>query len=150
MNTTRHSIAFDVVGRPQQQGSTTSWLDARDGKIKTTSANPGLKPWRALVAGEFLAALRARRIWAPGPPGTPYTVAVVFRMPRPKYLAGKATPAHVTTPDVDKLIRAILDAGTDIAWADDKQVVEVRARRRWAEADEYPGAAIQIAWETTS
>jgi Holliday junction resolvase RusA-like endonuclease len=38
--------------------------------------------------------------------------------------------------DVDKLCRALFDAMTGVVYVDDRQVVEVEARRAWGERDE--------------
>jgi hypothetical protein len=45
-----------------------------------------------------------------------------------------------TTPDIDKLARALLDALTGVLVLDDKQVVELTCRKSWAEYSPLPGS----------
>jgi Holliday junction resolvase RusA-like endonuclease len=44
-------------------------------------------------------------------------------------------------PDLDKLVRAILDSLTGVVWRDDAQVVDIVARKVYAET---PGVDIAI------
>ena len=48
------------------------------------------------------------------------------------------------TPDIDNLIKAILDGLNKIAWVDDKQVVEVTARRYQADDKQSERAEVEI------
>lgn len=48
------------------------------------------------------------------------------------------------TPDIDNLIKAILDGLNGIAWEDDKQVVEVRAQRGKASNKQFECAEVEI------
>lgn len=95
-------------------------------------------PWRSVVAltvGEVVDA----------PIDGPVAVRLDFVMPRPKSTPKtRATPAATKKPDLDKLIRAILDAVTAVAWHDDSQVVSVVASKRLAELDERPGVLVRI------
>ena len=67
----------------------------------------------------------------------PVKVSIVFRMPEPKQ--NRRRLPHVR-PDVDKLARAVLDGLTGAAFADDCQVVDLRARKVYG----APGADITI------
>jgi len=92
------------------------------------------------------------------PLGGPVDVEIVAIFDRPKghYGTGRnaeilrtsAPRDHITKPDVDKLVRAILDALTKIAWHDDRQVIDLRILKRYAingEAGrEIPGAQITV------
>lgn len=96
-------------------------------------------PWRSVVAltvGEHTT--------HPIEPGIAIHTRIEFVMPRPKSTPKTRTPAAVKRPDLDKLIRAILDACSGVAWHDDSQVVTVVATKRLAELDEQPGALITI------
>ena len=74
---------------------------------------------------------------------TPMQVDLVFWFPRPathygsragiKYLKADAPsePTSAKVGDIDKLCRAILDALTDVAYFDDRQVVELEARKAY-------------------
>ena len=61
------------------------------------------------------------------------------RRPRPPSLAAKVRePAK--RPDLDKLVRAVKDALTKVLWHDDGQVVEILARKFYAQ----PGAPVGV------
>ena len=75
-------------------------------------------------------------------PGEVY-VHLTFRLPRPVSLP-KRRVHPVTRPDVDKLTRACFDALSSVVWADDAQVVGVRANKRYAEAGEQPGVLVEV------
>jgi Holliday junction resolvase RusA-like endonuclease len=54
-------------------------------------------------------------------------------------------PANRGSGDIDKLQRSCFDSLTDAAvWRDDSQVVDVAARKRWADEDNPPGADIVV------
>lgn len=72
-------------------------------------------------------------------------ITCVFTFARPKshYLPANrnrlhaalrtdAPTVHIKQPDVDKLIRAVLDALTGRAYADDAQVIDVTGMKVWA------------------
>ena len=60
-----------------------------------------------------------------------------FRFQKPKS-AKKSVTQKVTKPDLDKLLRSVLDALTGIVWVDDSQVVIISARKDFGQ----PGATI--------
>ena len=51
---------------------------------------------------------------------------------------------HTTAPDLDKLTRAVLDALTGVLYLDDKQVIELHARKQYALYPAGPGARITV------
>lgn len=65
-------------------------------------------------------------------------------LPRPVRTPKSRTPPAIKKPDGDKLLRAVLDALTGVAWVDDSQVTDARARKRLAELDAPPGVYIAI------
>jgi crossover junction endodeoxyribonuclease RusA len=81
-----------------------------------------------------------------GRPHLPGGVAVHldFVLPRPKSTPKTQTPPAVKRPDLDKLIRACLDAITGICIGDDSQVVAIVASKRLAEVGETPGVGVDI------
>ncbi|MEQ9410482.1 MAG: RusA family crossover junction endodeoxyribonuclease [Fuerstiella sp.] len=128
------TISFFVAGSPRPQGSKRAIM--RPGQRHPSvveSASQPLKDWRACVAHEATAHVPPR--------SGPVKVRLVFFLTRPKadYGSGRnagklkaaAPDCHTQSPDVDKLTRAVLDALSGRVYADDRQVVEVQAEKRW-------------------
>lgn len=68
----------------------------------------------------------------------PVCLSAVFCFERPKSHYGKTLKAsapvyHTQRPDVDNLIKTVLDGLNKIAWNDDAQVVEVSGRKAWSD-----------------
>jgi crossover junction endodeoxyribonuclease RusA len=98
--------------------------------VALTSANTKTEPWRQEVAA---AALKAK---VPHIALGGVRIAIVFHMPRPSSRPKRFTVPD-KRPDLDKLVRAILDALTSIAFRDDAQVCDLRASKvysRWVGA----------------
>ena len=139
--------AFFVPGVPVAQGSSRAFLvPGRDGdrpRAVVTAANRAeLRSWRYLVAsaaaGLFLRPLDG-----------PVELVLEFHLPIPKtrhrtlrterQIAEWARP--VRKPDLDKLVRAALDALTGVAFRDDAQVVALDARKEYADT---PGLRVFV------
>jgi Holliday junction resolvase RusA-like endonuclease len=80
----------------------------------------------------------------------PTRARFVFYLPRPKGHYSKkglksSAPQHpVVKPDLDKLVRAVQDALTKVLWRDDSQIYELRAEKRYTEADAACGVQIYV------
>lgn len=109
------------------------------GNGRMIESSKAVGPWRERVA---LAA--HAHGWTLAPAGVPVFVDLVFVRPRPVSTPKSRTPAAVKKPDLDKLTRAVLDALTGIAYADDSQVIELRARKRLADIGVTPGVHITV------
>src|SRR5881392_2089938 len=96
-----------IPGTPAPQGSK---RHIGHGRMLESSAAVG--PWRERVA------LAVHQQGWPLLAG-PVAVDLTFVMPRPKSAPKRSTPPAIRRPDLDKLERAILDALTGIAFADD-------------------------------
>lgn len=101
------------------------------------------KAWKAKVA---LAAIPYR---PKHPIAGAVGLRVVFDMPRPKRLMRRADPAgpvpHVAKPDVDNLLKAIMDCMTEIGmWIDDTQVIDCTIVKQYHAKGGHPGAVITI------
>jgi len=70
-------------------------------------------------------------------------LSVTFLMPRPKSLP-KKVHQDVKRPDLDKLIRAVMDALTGIYYQDDSQVVLISATKNYVGKNDTPGVDIRI------
>jgi Holliday junction resolvase RusA-like endonuclease len=133
-------ITFTVYGLPQPKGSVRAFMRPGGRFPIMTSDNPKVKAWQKVVG---LGAVAARGAGQEAELG-PVELCVTFYLARPQRLARKATPAHLTKPDVDKLLRAILDSMIGICFRDDSQVVKVTATKAYAEADDRPRATITV------
>jgi crossover junction endodeoxyribonuclease RusA len=118
------SLSFFVAGRPAPQGS-----KRHVGKGVMVESSKQVKPWRESIRWAALDQ-------AHGPLNTegPVSVRLLFVMPRPASAPKRSTPPAVKRPDIDKLVRAVLDALSSAGvWRDDSQVVELFATKRLAE-----------------
>lgn len=165
-------LTLTVLGKCEPQGSATAFVPLKDGYpiarggrlpdgryrngsvvVNVTSDNPNLKKWRTAVANA------ARRKWDVRPPieDESLHVEACFFLKRPEnhwrsgrfaHLLKDDAPATPTTiPDVDKLLRAILDALTGIIYRDDGLVTSAPPEKRYAvpsEANDGRGVRIMV------
>ena len=145
---------FFVQGVPQPGGSKRAFAFKRkNGKlgVAVSDANPKVHPWRTDVRAAFQAVFQG------APFDCPLELEVVFTMPRPKghylpvskrrsepVLRDDAPVWHVSRPDATKLLRALEDALTGLAWTDDCLVVSQRVQKRYADDGQAPGAYVTI------
>lgn len=149
----RPPFTFTVHGKPAPKGSVRAFVPRRkDGSmvrradgapmvVKNDDSGARGKAWSGDVAKACAEAMEeAERGLVRD---TPISVAVVFCVVRPKSHFGSgrnsdvlkpSAPAYpAKRPDVDKWVRAVLDALTGTAWYDDGQVVELYATKVWGE-----------------
>lgn len=132
-------FSFWAPGKPQAQGS----------KVKTRwsmrEENSELGPWRERVALAASHVFDQHPGWRMAGQGEPLLMRLEFIRPRPKGHPKSYTKPCTTTPDLDKQIRAICDALTNVVYHDDAQIVEFgRVVKRYAEIDEPPGVNVEI------
>ena len=139
-------LSMFVPGIPVAKGSTHAFAHKTTGKIITMQTNAKRqKPWASLIA------LTAKEAMDGGPVDGPVSIDIEFVMPRPKnhFRTGKfslvlkdgAPVYHTKAPDLDKLIRCVLDALTGVAWHDDSQVWHENSAKQYGSAE---GAAIKV------
>ena len=133
-------MAFFVAGEPIPKGSTRAFVVK--GKPIITNANRRTKDWEMRIATEAQAVCQSITDGA-------VTVSVVFVMQRPKSLP-KRIQHHMKRPDIDKLLRAVLDGITGIVIRDDSQVVGIFAQKRYAQVGERTGADVTVEFIPTS
>lgn len=151
-------VRFQVAGIPAPQGSKRAYVNKHTGKAALVEMGVRHKDWRAMVTTAAADAMGRTSDWGRvhlcPPISGPVNLAAVFRFPRPKghYRTGKnshllrdTAPTHPGKPDLSKLVRSVEDAMTGIVYRDDSQVVSYdRTCKRWAEAGETPGVAIEV------
>jgi crossover junction endodeoxyribonuclease RusA len=132
-----NEIQFRVMGEPIPQGSIRAFI-TKSGRPILTHSNRNLKEWRQRIAHEG----QAKR-----PPQWNMDNAILinidFFMPRPKSLPKKVVE-DIKRPDLDKLVRAVLDGLTSIYYNDDSQVVGIFASKKYAGKNVPPGVEIRI------
>lgn len=121
-------VDFDVLGMPAPQGSKRAVV--RNGKASLIEASASLPAWRSTVAAQ---ALRQRERVGRALDG-PCVLLLVFRLPmpasRPAPMRAAGTAWHPTTPDLDKLTRAVGDALTSSGLLrDDARIVHLLASK---------------------
>ena len=137
------TISFFVPGHPKTAGSK---RHVGRGIIVDSSGAKG-REWRALVQDRCREALQFSE--KPAIAFGPVRLGVVFVLPRINaHYRGKehkmrddAPYHHATRPDTTKLLRAVEDSLTGIAWRDDAQVAVQEA---WKVYGDEPGAFIRI------
>lgn len=136
------SIHFFIPGTPVPQGSK-KWVG------RMIEANTNLGPWRATITAYALQAMLSHKQGMLTEP-LAITVDAYFKRPKYHYGTGKNSgllkpnaPAWVsTTPDADKIARALLDGITDSGlWKDDSLVVSLKIVKKYAE---QPGLNVTI------
>ena len=147
-------IRFEVLGEPAPKGSYRA-INVRGRAIMVPSGDDKRKAARATWDQSVREQARAATLAAGYDLQTPafvdegVRVLLTFRLRRPKGHWGKhgvkptAPPYPAVKPDVDKLERAILDALTGIAYADDAQVCEVIKSKVYASPGDE-GASITV------
>jgi Holliday junction resolvase RusA-like endonuclease len=141
-------IAFTVHGLPKPQGSK---VVRRHGTRQwAQEASKALPEWRQAVRREAGDAMEGPEV------DEPVLLDVRFYMPRPRghfgtgrnagRLKGSAPLLPTTTPDLDKLIRAVCDAMTGIVWRSDSDVTTIRAAKRYAD-DRRIGVDVRVETE---
>lgn len=130
------AIKFHVVGLPVPQGSMNAVHHKSTGRIiMLQSAGKRLAAWRKAVAAE--AARNSGDHLLEGA----VSVEIVFHMKRPKKPKPTVAAFPVARPDIDKLIRAILDSLTSTVFVDDSQVCALFAHKRYCDT---PGVWVEV------
>jgi Holliday junction resolvase RusA-like endonuclease len=135
---TTRSLIFDMAGTPAPQGSKT-FKGFRGGKPILVESCAAVKPWRHAVA---TAARTAMLVEGWTMLIGPVTVGIEFFLTRP-VSAPKSRVLPDRRPDLDKLVRAVLDALTTAGvYEDDSRVVRVEATKVYA--NEFAGARVTV------
>ena len=125
-------IVFTVRGVAAPQGSTRAFVVK--GRAITTNKTPALTAWRQAIAEE------ARKVAPPALLEGAVKVSCFFRFVPPKSRR-KQGMTHFQRPDIDKLLRAVLDACTGVLWHDDAQVQVLRGQKVYLDP---PGVEVVV------
>lgn len=128
--TSSAAIEFTIPGAAAPQGSKRA-IRLRTGRTVLVESSARVKPFRAV------AALAATEAWRRPPTADAVGLEVAFRFVRPKshhksdgsLRAG--APLTPGKPDIDKLLRALLDALTGVVYVDDAQVACIWATKEY-------------------
>jgi len=125
-----------IYGDPAPQGSKRVF----NGRIVEASGNK-LKIWRKAIAAACQNLVSEEHSLLLGP----VRVEVEFYLPRPASVTQKKRPLPIVPPDLDKLLRGLLDGigQSEVIWGDDSQVVQIDAVKLYAD-DTEPGATVTI------
>ena len=122
-------LAFTAFGTPQPQGSSRAFV--HKGRAIITSANPKMRPYRhtlTQVASDTMEMNGRSLPLFPRPEAV--DVSIIWTLTKPK-----STPKKLIyptkKPDADKLMRAVLDSLTGVAYEDDSQVVRARIEKQY-------------------
>jgi len=138
-------LIFTVYGVAQPKGNMRALLIPGMKFPIVTETNKSVKSWSQLVAEGANHALALKPEAERELLGEAVRVSVAFWLPRPKkYQRRGVEVAHLTAPDIDKLLRAVLDALTHVVWGDDSQVVELLASKQYADVDDNPRVDIRV------
>lgn len=116
-------VDFTVAGIPQPQGSARAFVPKGWKRAVITSDNAKLRPWRQDVSIMAREAMGELQIVAGA-----VEVACYFYFQKPKSTK-KSVTQKITKPDIDKLLRGVLDALTGVVFQDDSQVVFVTCEK---------------------
>lgn len=131
-------ITFAVSGTPVTQGSTKAFVVGGRARVAHDKSK-ALMDWRGDIAHAAQEAAHGRFAAV----GVPVSLSATFYLQRPAS-APKKVLFPTKKPDLDKLVRSLLDAGTGVLWADDSQVVAIQASKAFA--PRAPGVQVEVCW----
>lgn len=135
-------VEFFVAGEPKTKGSTKAFVVK--GRAVVTNMCAKAKPWQSRIN------YHASKTYTNDEPlRANVSVLFEFAVARPKAhydsrgdLRRDAPSWCGKRPDLDKYTRLVCDALTGVVWHDDSQVVELTARKKYADAG--PGVRVQV------
>jgi Holliday junction resolvase RusA-like endonuclease len=132
---------FFIEGIPVPQGRPRfSVIKKRGGgQFVNTYDPPKSKAWKKEIEGQLVGGL-----WRGDPVEGVVRVRLMFFMPRPKSLP-KKTVHHIKKPDIDNLVKGVLDAMTGICFKDDSQIVDLSSSKHYLRiGGDVPGIDVDI------
>jgi crossover junction endodeoxyribonuclease RusA len=122
-------VSFTVAGLPAPQGSKRAFVNHRTGKpVVLEMGGAKLSDWRSAVRDTALGVMLGMTPGAAREPlAGPLSVSLAFTMRKPKSAPRTRRTYPDKRPDLDKLVRAVLDGLTGPLFADDAQVIFLSA-----------------------
>jgi Holliday junction resolvase RusA-like endonuclease len=118
-------IEFTVYGKPETKGSARAFRVGN--RCVITNANPRCKKWQEKVTAEAIKAGVTKKECVI------VRIDFYFEIAKSRKKDLEEGFPHTQKPDIDKLIRPILDALTGVAYHDDCSVSCVLAGKFWAD-----------------
>lgn len=132
-------LEFTVWGTPAPKGSKRAFV--RGGHANVVDDNkPKLKVWSSAVNDVVQGLAERGTQLLDGPLGA----AISFYLPRPSSEPKTRRTWPVRKPDLDKLVRAVLDPLTKVVIADDARLVRIVATKDYAEAGADPRPRVEV------
>jgi Holliday junction resolvase RusA-like endonuclease len=132
-------MTFFAPGKPAPKGSTRAFLNRYTGRIAVTADNRVTqKAWQSTVT------LMAQTKFKVAPDG-PVAVGLVFYLQKPKSTP-KSVIHQIKKPDLDKLVRCVLDGLTSVVFKDDAQVTVITAMKKFCEGQEQEGCSVTVTY----
>lgn len=142
-------VEFVAWGEPKTKGSLSSFVvtDKETGKhraVTTQKSGSPLKIWESIVGDAATEAMGDAPVLA-----GPVVVYAQFSMPRAK--SNKNPFPDRKRDDIDKLVRAVLDACTSRIWDDDGRVCELHSTKAYVgEQWSLPRPGVRVVVEELS
>ena len=134
-------LSFTIHGNPSPKGSLTRMPNGGMVGAGTAASRKRQGDWRTDVKQAALQAMGERQ-----PTRDPIRLMVDFMLPYPQSSVRKYQLGWLPCtkkPDIDKLLRALLDPMTGVVWVDDAQVVTTTMNKSYA-WDGQTGATVTI------
>lgn len=130
-------MTFFVPGIPRTKGNWKAVRHPRTGKALLVPKSRKSMPWEQAVAWD------AKQAWPGTPTAAPVDLRLAFWFPRPashKKKGGALRKGFSVLPighnvgDLDKLVRAVMDAFTGVIYEDDSQVYRCEATKQYVDS----------------
>lgn len=137
----QRSVVLSVLGEPMPKGSYTR---LPNGAVLNARRGPALKSYEAWVKALGVEAKCAMEERPPLDGALAIAATFYLRRPKNETRAERTRIWHTTPPDVDKLLRTVLDAIKGIAIADDARIAHGLIEKRYCPAGKLPGVELYI------
>ena len=142
-------ITLQVVGKPATQESKQAGVNPHTGRAFIREDNPRVKTWRGDIR-ELASKVMEAEVRSPYIGRVALDVEVVMgrsasHLLRDGFSLASNAPMWPRYPDLDKTLRAVLDALTGIVYLDDSQVVAMRAFKRFSDGRRPDVTVIRVA-----